>query len=245
MQSDSLNGKVVIITGAGRGLGRVLALEFAKAGANVCVSARDVQACNRVALEIEGAGGRALPFKADIFSESDVQALVSATVKHFGRLDIFVNNAGAFDGGALDEMSIETWDKVIATNLRGPFLCTREALRVMKQQRHGRIINIGSISAHRVRPRSAAYSASKFGLWGLSQVTALEGREYGVTCTCIQPGNIGVERRLASSATEDAEPMMAMEEVAHVVLTAASLPAHVAMLEATVLPRDQMYVGRG
>jgi NAD(P)-dependent dehydrogenase (short-subunit alcohol dehydrogenase family) len=245
MQSDPLVGKVVIVTGAGRGLGRVLALEFAKAGANVCVSSRKIDACNQVALEIEELGGRALPIQADITDESDVQSLISGTVSHFGRLDVLVNNAGAFDGGAIEEMSIETWEKVLATNLSGPFLCTREALRVMKSQKHGRIINIGSISAHRVRPHSAAYSASKFGLWGLSQVTALEGRAHGVTCCCIQPGNIGVERRLASSATEDAEPMMAMEDVAHVVLTAASLPAHVAMLEATVLPRDQMYVGRG
>lgn len=245
MQTSSLVGKVVIVTGAGRGLGRVLALEFAKLGANVCVSSRKIESCNQVAIEIEELGARALPVQADITSESDVQSLVDSVVKHFGRLDILVNNAGAFDGGALDEMSLETWEKVMATNLNGPFLCTRESLRVMKSQGHGRIINIGSISAHRVRPRSAAYSASKFGLWGLTQVTALEGREYGVTCCCVQPGNIGVERRLASAASEDSEPMMSMEDVASVVLTAASLPAHVCMLEATVLPRDQLFVGRG
>src|SRR5262249_56444740 len=113
-----------------------------------------------------------------------------------------VNNAGAFDGGPLDEISVEAWDRVLRVNLRAPFLCTREALRIMKRQGGGRIINIGSISAQRVRPDSAAYSASKHGLWGLTQVTALEGRPHNISCGCLHPGNVLVERRPQSGKKE-------------------------------------------
>jgi NAD(P)-dependent dehydrogenase (short-subunit alcohol dehydrogenase family) len=117
-------------------------------------------------------------------------------------------------------------------------------MRVMKRQRGGRIINIGSNSAQRVRPGSAPYSASKHGLWGLTQVTALEGREHGITCGCLHPGNVLVERRHTHRA-EDAEPMVSIEEMAEVAVLMATLPPHVEMLEAIVLPRDQAYVGRG
>jgi NAD(P)-dependent dehydrogenase (short-subunit alcohol dehydrogenase family) len=133
---------------------------------------------------------------------------------------------------------------VIAVNLRAPFLCTRAAMRAMKAQGGGRIINIGSISAQRVRHGSAPYSASKHGLWGLTQVTALEGRDHGITCGCLHPGNIQVERRL-TDREEDAEPMMTVDEIAEVAVLMAVLPPHVEMLEAIVLPSQQLYVGRG
>jgi len=174
-----------------------------------------------------------------------VEDLFARVSREFGRLDILVNNAGAFDGGPLDELSIEAWDRVINTNLRGPFLCTRAAVRLMKPRKSGRIINIGSIAAQRVRPHSAPYAASKHGLWGLTQATALEGREYGVTCGAIHPGNVAVERRQASGRTEDEEPMMTPDDIARVALLMATLPPHVEMLEAIVLPNRQMYVGRG
>src|SRR5262245_52352394 len=163
----------------------------------------------------------------------------------YGRLDILVNNAAAFEGGAIDELAVEAWDRVIAVNLRGPFLCTREAMRIMKRQQGGRIINIGSISAQRVRPNSAAYSASKFGIWGLTQVTALEGREHGISCSCLHPGNVLVERRIGSVKKEDDEPMMTVDELAQAAVLMATLPGHVNMLEAIVLPVGQLYVGRG
>src|SRR5262249_9169585 len=145
----------------------------------------------------------------------------------------------------LDELSVETWDHVLAVNLRGPFLCTREAMRIMKRQGGGRIINIGSISAQRVRPNSAPYSASKHGLWGLTQVTALEGRDYGITCGCLDRGNVLVERRQQSGKVEDQEPMMTSQELAETAVLMACLPPHVNLLEAIVLPINQLYVGRG
>ncbi len=133
----------------------------------------------------------------------------------------------------------------MAVNLRGPFLCTREAFRIMKMQGSGRIINIGSISSQRVRPGSAPYSTSKHGIWGLTQVTALEGRNFGITCGCLHPGNVAIERRQGSGKPEDAEPMMSVAEIAETAVLMATLPPHVNLLEAIVLPMGQAYLGRG
>jgi NAD(P)-dependent dehydrogenase (short-subunit alcohol dehydrogenase family) len=241
-----LDGRIAIITGAGRGIGKGIALAFARAGATLILTSRTADQLQAVAAEAKSlSGAPAIAHAADVADEAQVEALFAKVKSEFGRLDLLVNNAGAFDGGPLDQLSVEAWDKVINTNLRGPFLCTRAALRIMKPQKSGRIINIGSISAQRVRPNSAPYSASKHGLWGLTQCTALEGREYGVTCGCVHPGNVMVERRQASSKPEDDEPMMTAAEIAEVALLMAKLPPHVEMLEAIVLPHQQQYVGRG
>ena len=240
-----LAGKVALVTGASRGIGRGIAISFARQGAALVLTARGVEALESVANECTELGADTVFIAGDIADARHVDTLFELLHNRFGRLDTLVNNAGAFDGGPLDSFSLEAWDRVIATNLRGPFLCTRAALQVMKQQQGGRIINIGSISAQRVRPQSAAYSTSKHGLWGLTQVTALEGREYGVTCCCLHPGNIAVERRQTSNKVEDEEPMMSVEDLAEVALLMATLPPHVEMLEAIVLPSNQLYVGRG
>ncbi len=239
-----LAGKVALVTGAGRGIGRGIARGLAREGASLILAARNESELAAAANEVKAIGGEALAVPADVTSEEQVDALFAKLRERFGRLDLLVNNAGAFDGGPLEELSVEDWDKVIAVNLRAPFLCTRAAMRMMKPQGGGRIINIGSISAQRVRYHSAPYSASKHGLWGLTQVTALEGRDHGITCGCLHPGNIQVERRL-TERVEDAEPMMTVDEIAEVAVLMASLPPHVEMLEAIVLPSKQLYVGRG
>ena len=239
-----LANRTAIVTGAGRGLGRAIARGLAREGAKLVLTARSVNELNAAAAELSVGGAEVLTVPGDVTGERFVDALFQQTIDRFGRLDLLVNNAGAFDGGPLDELSVEAWDKVIAINLRAPFLCTRAAMRIMKRQRAGRIINVGSISAQRVRPHSAPYSASKHGLWGLTQVTALEGRDFGITCCCLHPGNIYVERR-HTDKPEDAEPMMAPDEIAEVAVLMATLPPHVEMLEAIVLPHEQLYVGRG
>jgi NAD(P)-dependent dehydrogenase (short-subunit alcohol dehydrogenase family) len=242
----ALADKVALITGAGRGIGRGIALAFAREGASLVLAARSHDQLQVVADEASALSkGPAIALATNVADEQQVETLFEAVKTRFGRLDFLVNNAGAFDGGPLDELSVEAWDRVINTNLRGPFLCTRAALRIMKPQRSGRIINIGSIAAQRVRPRSGPYATSKHGLWGLTQVTALEGREYGVTCCALHPGNVDVERRQETSRTEDDEPMILPEDVAKVAVLMATLPPHVEMLEAIVLPHRQMYVGRG
>lgn len=242
---SKLTGKIALVTGGNKGIGKGIARGLAAEGASLVITARGDAELQSTAAELRKKAPDVLAITADITDEKAVQELFRQTAARFGRLDILVNNAGAFDGGPLDELSAEAWDKVIAVNLRAPFLCTREAMRVMKRQGGGRIINIGSISAQRVRPNSAAYSASKHGIWGLTQVTALEGREFGISCGCLHPGNVLVERRVGSTKKEDEEPMMTVEELAQAAVLMATLPPHVNFLEAIVLPVGQMYVGRG
>src|SRR6516164_4356555 len=198
-----LDGKVALVTGANRGIGKGIARGLAAEGAALALTARGGDDLGRVADELRAAGADVLAVPADVTDEGQVRDFFRRTLERFGRLDVLVNNAGAFDGGPLDELSVEAWDKVLAINLRAPFLCTREAMRVMKKQGGGRIINVGSISAQRVRPHSAPYSTSKHGLWGLTQVTALEGRAHNISCGCLPPGNVLVERRQQSGKKED------------------------------------------
>jgi NAD(P)-dependent dehydrogenase (short-subunit alcohol dehydrogenase family) len=240
-----LTGKVAIVTGASRGIGRGIALALAKEGATLVLNSRSSEKLDPVVRELRSSGITVESIAGDVATEAVVEQLFARTLDRFGHVDLLVNNAGAFDGGPLDAFPIDAWDRVINTNLRAPFLCTRAALAIMKRQGSGRIINIGSISSSRVRLDSAAYSASKHGLWGLTQVAALEGREYGVTVCCLNPGNIAVERRQASTAVEDEEPMIAVADIAEVALLMATLPPNVEMLEAVVLPHQQKYVGRG
>ena len=234
-----LQQKVALITGASRGIGQGIARAFAAEGASLVLLARDEAALHGLAAGLP-APAEVLPIRCDITSESEVQSAFARAVDRFGGLDLVVNNAGSFDGGPLEDISLDTWEHVMAVNLRGPFLCTREAFRIMKPQRGGRIINVGSISAQRVRLHSAPYSTSKHGLWGLTQVAALEGREFGISCGCVHPGNTLVDRR-----TGDQEPMMRVEDLAETIVTMAALPGNVNMLESIVLPIEQLYVGRG
>lgn len=236
-----LEGKIALITGANRGIGRGIAEAFAAEGAALTLMARDAALLNETAEALKQSGAAVLAVPADVTDEKQVQEVFRQAMDRFGRLDILVNNAGTFAGyGAIDNVSVEAWDQIIAVNLRGPFLCTREAFRIMKQQRDGRIINIGSIASQRVRPHSAAYSTTKHGLWGLTQVTALEGRDHGISCGCLNPGNVRVEKRAS-----DPEPMMSVADIAQATVAMATLPPRVNMLEATVLVIDQPFLGRG
>ena len=239
-----LDGKVVLVTGGGRGIGKGIARGMVKEGASVAISGRVKDTLDKTAAEL---GNNVLAVPADVTDEASVDALFKAVTDRFGRLDVLVNNAGAFDGGPLEDLTLEAWNKVISTNLTGPFLCTRAAFRIMKPQGGGRIINVSSISAQRVRPRSAPYSASKHGVWGLTQVTALEGRDHNIAASCLYPGNTRVERIQQGGTTNvtGGEPFMEVDELAQTAVWMALLPPHVNMLEATVLPVTQKFIGRG
>ncbi len=240
-----LNGKVAIVTGGNRGIGKAIAKGLAKEGASLTIAARDAELLTQTAEELRQGGTKVLTVPTDVTKEKQIISLFEKAMAEYDRLDILVNNAGAFDGGPIDELSTEAWDKVIGVNLRAPFLCSREAMRIMKAQGDGgRIINVGSISAHRVRPNSAPYSSSKFGIWGLTQVTALEGRPHGITASCLQPGNTFVER-IQNRPEPPSEPMMNVDDLAQAAVLMATLPPNMNMLEATVLPVEQLYVGRG
>jgi NAD(P)-dependent dehydrogenase (short-subunit alcohol dehydrogenase family) len=245
-----LDERVAIVTGGGSGIGKGIARSLAAEGAKIIIAGRGVGRLNRAAQEIAASGRTVVPVPTDVTQEVQVSALFARAMGLFHRVDILVNNAGAVDGGPLEELSVETWDKVIATNLRGPFLCTRSAMRIMKSQGGGRILNIGSISAQRPRLNSAPYSASKFGLWGLTLATALEGREFGISACCLHPGNVRVERSEEGGSMfgvpgYSAEPMMEVGEIAEVATLMATLPPHMNMLEAIVLPVKQAFLGRG
>lgn len=240
-----LEGKIALITGAGSGIGKGIARAFAKEGANLVLASRNKENLEATATELQAQVGTVLVIPTDVTHEAQVVALFEQTRQAFGRVDILVNNSGAFDGGPLEALSLETWQKVIEVNLTGPFLCTREALKLMKLQGGGRIINIGSISAQMPRLNSAPYTASKYGLVGLTRTTALEGRAFGVAASCLHPGNTATEHRAASDKAEDQEPMMTVDDLALTAVTMAALPAYANMLEAIVLPVEQLYLGRG
>jgi NAD(P)-dependent dehydrogenase (short-subunit alcohol dehydrogenase family) len=240
-----LDGKVAVITGANQGIGKGIARAFAAEGCRLAICARNREKLEATAAELRALGATVFAQPTDVTDEEQVAALMAATLKHYGRIDLLVNNAGAFDGGRIDEVTLAGWNNVIGSCLTGTFLCSRAVFPTMKAAGGGRIVNIGSISAQRPREGSAPYAAAKFGVWGLTQAIALDGRPFGITCSCLHPGNVLVERRLDSGKESDDEPMMSTEAIAEVALTMATLPGHVNMLEAIVLPTAQLYLGRG
>lgn len=245
-----LDGKTAIITGGGTGIGKGIARAFVEEGCDIVIASRDAARLDATAGELRKTGGtRVLTVPTDVTSEDQVIALFQKTMDEFGRLDILVNNSGAFDGGPLDELTLEKWERVMAVNVTGPFLCSREAFKIMKKARSGRIINIGSISAQRPREQSVPYTTSKNAVWGLTQASALEGREYGIAVSCLHPGNVAVERRSdgRSSTGRDMgpEPLISPDDMGRTALLMVTLPPNANMLEAIVLPVNQLYLGRG
>lgn len=240
-----LSGQVAVVTGANQGIGKGIARVLAKAGCRLAICARNESKLIAAADELRGEGAEVLALPTDVSKEGDVVAFFTAIDRQYGQVDVLVNNAGAFDGGPLDELSLAAWENVIGACLTGSFLCSREAFKRMKLRRSGRILNIGSISAQRPRAGSVPYAAAKFGTWGLTQATALDGREFGITCCCLHPGNVFVERRADSGQKSDHEPMISVETIANAALAMLSVPPDVNFLEAIVMPRDQDYLGRG
>jgi NAD(P)-dependent dehydrogenase (short-subunit alcohol dehydrogenase family) len=163
----------------------------------------------------------------------------------FGRVDILVNNAGVSKGGPTDELSLEVWQQVIGVNLTGAFLCSREAFKIMKSQRTGRIINIGSVSAKVPRINSAPYTTSKFGLEGLTRSLALDGREFGIAVSILHPGNTATPIWVEREQIARQEGVMSPDDLARVAVTIAALPPEVNLLESLVLPVSMPFVGRG
>jgi NAD(P)-dependent dehydrogenase (short-subunit alcohol dehydrogenase family) len=206
---------------------------------------RNAERLGRASSDLSTANAQIATVAADVSLEADVQRVFAETDQVFGPVDLLVNNAGAFDGGPVEDLSFEAWNRVLGACLTGTFLCTREAFRRMKPRGRGRILNIGSISAQRPRLNSAAYTAAKFGVQGLTHATALEGRDHGICVSCLHPGNVLVERRINSGLASDEEPMMSVEAISRAAFTMLTMPPHVNFLEAIVLPNQQLYVGRG
>lgn len=244
-----LDGKVAIITGGGSGIGKGIARIFLAENCNVVIAARNAERLNAAVEELGQEGSPPEAIATDVTDVNQVKVLFQKTMDRFGRLDILVNNSGAFGGGRIDELTDETWNRVISTNVTGPFLCTREAFKIMKAAGGGRIINIGSIAVKRAREHSAPYTTSKAAVWALTQCTALDGREFGISASCLNPGNTLVERRAdghpATGLDTGAEPQISVEDMARSALLMATLSPEANMLEAVVLPVKQKYIGRG
>lgn len=186
-----LKGKIAVITGAGRGIGRAIALHFAENGAKVVVNYRSsIAQVEELLQTIKDAGGEAIAVQADISKESEVKGLIEAAVKQFGRLDILVNNAGITKDNLLMRMSEADFDSVIDINLKGTFLCTKYASTVMLKQKSGKIINISSVSGVTGNIGQANYSASKAGVIGLTKTVARELASRGITVNAVAPGFI-------------------------------------------------------
>jgi NAD(P)-dependent dehydrogenase (short-subunit alcohol dehydrogenase family) len=251
----SSNGKVAIVTGAGSGIGKAVAVTLLKHGYSVTLGGRRADALAQAVREAGDAGSRALAVPTDVGDPASVRALFDRTRERFGRLDLLFNNAGTGAPGIpLEDLTYEQWQNVVNVNLTAVFLCTQEAIRIMKAQtpRGGRIINNGSISAHTPRPNSAPYTATKHAVTGLTKSTALDGRKHDIACGQIDIGNAltDMAARMAKGVPQAngsvaVEPLMDVQRVADAVLHMASLPLDANVLFLTIMATKMPFVGRG
>jgi NAD(P)-dependent dehydrogenase (short-subunit alcohol dehydrogenase family) len=247
--------KIAIVTGAGSGIGKAVAIALAREGYSMVLSGRRKEPLDAAALEVKRANSQALVVPADVTDPAAVRELFAKTKEAFGRLDLLFNNAGVSTRATpLEDLTYEQWRTGIDTNLTGTFLCTQEAFKIMKSQQPcgGRIINNGSISAHSPRPNSAPYTASKHGVTGLTKVTSLDGRKYDIACGQIDIGNALTEmaERMTrgvpqANGTIAVEATMSTADVARAVVYMASLPLAANVQFMTVMATKMPFIGRG
>jgi NAD(P)-dependent dehydrogenase (short-subunit alcohol dehydrogenase family) len=244
--------KIAVVTGAGSGIGRAVALGLAKAGYTLVLAGRRRGPLQDVA---EEAGSGAIAVPADVSDKTSVDNLFDTVKRRFRRVDLLFNNAGTGSPPVpLEELSFDQWKAVIDTNLTGAFLCTQAAFRLMKSQdpRGGRIINNGSISAMTPRPRMVAYTASKHAISGLTKTASLEGRDYDIACGQIDIGNAAtsmatpmMQGTLQADMSMKPEPTFDVQHVADAVVYMAGLPLTANVLFMTVMATRMPFVGRG
>jgi len=247
--------KVAVVTGAGTGIGKAVALALLKEGYSVALAGRRVEPLEKAAAESGAVGSRTLVVPTDVGNPESVRALFAKTREKFARLDLLFNNAGmGAPGIPMEDLTYEQWKAVLDANLTGAFLCTQEAIKLMKSQdpRGGRIINNGSISAHAPRPNSAPYTATKHAITGLTKSTSLDCRKYDIACGQIDIGNAATEMtdRMAKGIVQAngsmaVEPRMDVAHVASTVLHMASLPLEANVQFVTVMATKMPFVGRG
>ena len=250
----SSNGRVAIVTGGGTGIGKHSALALLRDGYSVVIAGRRMEPLDETVKEA-GADAAILAVQTDVGDPESVRALFARTTEAFGRLDVLFNNAGH---GAprvpLEDLTYEDWQRVVDTNLTGTFLCTQEAIKIMKAQEPmgGRIINNGSISAHVPRPDSAPYTSTKHGITGLTRSTSLDGRKYNIACGQIDIGNAATPMTAKSAqgthqpdGSIKVEPTFDVEHVADTIVSISNLPLNTNVQFITIMATDMPYIGRG
>ena len=247
--------KIAVITGAGSGIGKASALALMRNGWSVVLAGRRKELLEDVAREGQATGQRSLVVPTDVADVESIRNLFARTKETFGRLDLLFNNAGI---GApaipMEDLPFEKWKAVVDTNLTGSFVCTQEAIKIMKDQqpRGGRIINNGSISAHAPRPNSSPYTSTKHAVTGLTKSTALDGRKYDIACSQIDIGNADtpMTQRMKKGVPQpngsvEIEPTMDVDHVGRAVVYIANLPLDANVLFMTVMATKMPFVGRG
>lgn len=249
------HNRVAVVTGGGTGIGKASALALLRDGYRVVITGRRKEMLDKAIAEAGSDGERATAIVADVSDPASVRDLFAQVKQKFGRLDVLFNNAGVNAPGVLlEDLTFEQWKQVVDINLTGPFLCTQEAIKIMKAQdpRGGRIINNGSISAHAPRPNSVAYTATKHAITGLTKSTSLDGRKYDIACGQIDIGNAMTElaARMAKGVPQAngeiaVEAMMDVAHVGDAVLHMANLPLDVNVQFMTIMATKMPFVGRG
>ena len=256
MHSNEQSGaQVALVTGAGSGIGRAVALEFLAQGYRVVLAGRRREMLEQTRTAAGEDGVRALVVPTDVSDEQAVRALFDETQRAYGRLDVLFNNAGRSSPAVpIEDLPVETWREVVDVNLTGMFLCAQAAIRLMKAQQPGggRIINNGSISAHAPRPLSIAYTATKHAVSGLTKSISLDCRSCGIACGQIDIGNAATDmtQRMAAGilqadGSKRVEPRMDVSHVAHAVVSMAKLPLDANVQFMTIMATNMPFVGRG
>lgn len=228
-----LKGKTAVITGAGRGIGRAIAHELAKEGANIVLAAPELDQIEAVASEIRALGREALAVQTDIQYKSQIEAMAKAAFDRFGSVEILVNNGGVAIHNAIPNIKEEDWDWMMAINLKGTFLCTQAFFQHMCDRRQGHIVNIVSRAGKNGSAKFGAYAASKFGALGFTQTTDAEGIPYNVKATSILPGAVSTQQR-AENHEDDQSKLLLPQDVAEYVAFVVTRPDRVYVVEATL-----------
>ncbi len=231
-----IKGKVAIVTGSSSGIGKAIALTFAAEGARVVVAARRLALCEQVVAQITEHGGEALAIRTDVMEELQVEHLIAETVRQLGRLDILVNNAGIGGGGPLADATTDTFDRVIGTNLRGTFFCCRAGFRQMKRAGGGTIINMSSVAGVQAWAGTGLYSASKFGIMGLTRALADEGRAHKIKVCAICPAGVGDELVDAPPKKIEASHLISPFDVAETAVFLSTMGPH-AIVQQVIVDR--------
>jgi len=250
----SASNKVAVVTGAGTGIGKAVAVALLRHGWRVALAGRRREPLEQAIRDAGADAAGALAVPTDVADPASVRALFAATKERFGRVDLLFNNAGISVGAPFEDLTFEQWKSVVDVNLTGSFLCAQAAFRQMKEQspRGGRIINNGSISAHAPRPNSAAYTSTKHAISGLTKSLSLDGRKYDIACGQIDIGNAATEMamKMATGVPQAngqiaVEPLMDVAHVATSVLYMAELPLEANVQFLTVMASKMPFVGRG